>query len=152
MDIYDNETRSRVMRSVRSKNTKPEVLVRRYLHSLGYRYRLHSANLPGSPDIVFAGRRKVIFIHGCFWHQHAGCKSADRPSANSDYWRVKLDRNMARDQSVLEALHILGWSVLVIWECETRKSKWELLQSKLSEFLGESRLSSGAKNPSSKVT
>jgi DNA mismatch endonuclease (patch repair protein) len=142
MDIYNSETRSRVMRSVHSKNTKPEVAVRTLLHSLGYRYRLHSADLPGSPDIVFAGRRKVIFIHGCFWHQHSGCKSADRPSANSDYWRTKLDRNMVRDRQILEALHALGWSALVIWECETRKAERNLLQSRLCEFLGEARLPS----------
>ena len=142
MDIYNKETRSRVMRSVRSKNTKPEMAVRSLLHALGCRYRLHSDVLPGSPDIVFASRRKVIFVHGCFWHQHSGCKSADRPSANSDYWRAKLDRNMERDCKVLDATHALGWSALVIWECETRKGDRNLLQTRLREFLGDTRLSS----------
>ena len=140
MDVYDSKTRSLVMRAVQSKNTKPEMAVRRLLHSLGYRYHLHSVDLPGKPDLVFTGRRKAIFVHGCFWHQHPGCKSSDRPAANSDYWRTKLDRNMARDRRVLNEIQELGWTALVVWECETRKANTDVLQALLRQFLGATRV------------
>lgn len=120
MDVYDAEKRSAVMRAVKSKNTTPELLVRRLLHRAGYRYRLHRNDLPGKPDIVFPGKRAAIFIHGCFWHQHPGCRHADRPSSNNSYWNKKLNRNVERDKAHIAALKESGWKVLTIWECETR--------------------------------
>lgn len=109
------------MRAIRSKSTKPELLVRRAVHRMGYRYRLHRKDLPGKPDLVFAPRKKVIFVHGCYWHQHgsAACKIARRPKSNQEYWLPKLDRNVQRDREHQAALEEAGWSVLVIWECET---------------------------------
>lgn len=112
--------RSRIMRAIRSKNTKPELFVRKLLFSNGYRYRLHRADLPGNPDIVFIGRRKVIFVHGCFWHQHDDpkCRISQKPQSNKDYWLPKLERNRKRDQDAQEKLKNMGWSVLVLWECQ----------------------------------
>ena len=121
MDVYDETTRSAVMRAVKSRNTKPEMRLRRLLHAAGFRYRLHRADLPGKPDLVFPGRRKVVFVHGCFWHQHPGCPAADRPSANSDYWNRKLAGNAARDAVHLTALREQGWDACVVWECDLRR-------------------------------
>ncbi|PYS88763.1 MAG: very short patch repair endonuclease [Acidobacteria bacterium] len=122
MDVFNAEQRSAVMRSVKSKDTTPEIKVRRLLHRAGYRYRIHRSDLPGKPDIVFAGRRAAIFIHGCFWHQHPGCPHAERPSSNNDYWTKKLNRNIERDKAHIIALQELGWKVLTIWECEISNS------------------------------
>ena len=133
MDVYDKTTRSRVMRSVKSKDTGAEMIVRRLLHKAGFRYRLHRKDLPGNPDLVFPGRRKVIFVHGCFWHQHLNCRYADRPSSNTDYWQKKLDRNMARDKETLQMLEEAGWQSYVVWECQAKKQD-ELL-SILTKFL-----------------
>lgn len=108
------------MAKVRSKNTKPEILVRKYLHSLGFRYRIHSTYLPGKPDIIFPSKRKIIFIHGCFWHSHINCKQHRIPKSNQDYWINKLASNASRDAKNLEDLNKLGWSTLIIWECETK--------------------------------
>ncbi len=106
------------MALVKSKNTRPEMLVRRLVHRAGFRYTLHGKDLPGRPDIVFSKRRKVIFINGCFWHGHEQCKLARVPKSNVSFWTEKIQRNRERDSRVQEALHVLGWSVLVIWECE----------------------------------
>ncbi len=133
-DKVSVEQRSANMRAVRNRNTKPELCVRQITHALGYRYRLHSSRLPGKPDLVFAGRRKVIFVHGCFWHRHEGCKRATMPQTHADFWRQKLERNAARDALNLARLHDQGWSVLTIWECETRDV--DALRAKLSAFLG----------------
>lgn len=122
------------MSRIRSKNTAPELHVRRLLHRLGYRYRLHQKGLPGSPDIVFKGRRKAIFVHGCFWHQHLGCKVSHIPKSNSQYWREKLERNRERDSLNLHSLVDMGWDVLVIWECEASNS--DSLSKLLCSFLG----------------
>lgn len=110
------------MAAITSKGMKPELAVRRIVHSLGYRYRLHRKDLPGKPDLVFGPRRKVIFVHGCFWHMHPkhGCLDARVPKSNRDYWLPKLARNVARDAEHIAALKKLGWRVLVIWECETK--------------------------------
>ncbi len=121
--MADNVTpqrRSEIMSNIRAKGMKPEMLVRRLTHSLGYRYRLHRKDLPGKPDLVFPGRRKVIFVHGCFWHQHAdpACRIARRPRSNLDYWLPKLERNVSRDAENKARLAQLGWRALVIWECE----------------------------------
>jgi DNA mismatch endonuclease (patch repair protein) len=112
------EVRSKMMRSIRKIDTGPERTLRRLLTKLGVRYRLHGKGLPGSPDIVFRSRRKAIFVHGCFWHQHEGCALSKQPSARPHYWLPKLERNKERDRQVLEALKELGWKILVIWECE----------------------------------
>lgn len=112
------EQRSRTMRAVQSRDTKPEMIVRRYLHAAGLRYRLHDKKLPGKPDLVFPSRRVVVFVHGCFWHQHEGCPRAKRPTSNTDYWTKKLDGNVARDQRHMAELEAMGWTPTVIWECE----------------------------------
>jgi DNA mismatch endonuclease, patch repair protein len=111
-----------MMAAVRSKNTQPEMLVRRLVHSMGYRYRLHAVWLPGKPDLVFAGRRKIIFVHGCFWHQHRGCKGSHLPKSNTGYWLPKLERNRIRDAENLRVLRRAGWRCLILWECELRRS------------------------------
>lgn len=108
------------MARIRSHGSKAEWIVRRTAHKLGLRYRLHSRKLPGTPDLVFAGRRKVIFVHGCFWHRHEGCKNARLPKSRLDFWLPKLDSNRERDDRTLRQLSELGWDALVIWECETR--------------------------------
>lgn len=123
------------MRLVRSKDTGPEVLVRRMLHAMGYRYRLHVRRLPGAPDIVFAGRRKVIFVHGCFWHRHKGCPNNRLPRTRTDFWLPKLEGNRKRDLANQRKLKRLGWHVLIIWECwlKDRPSLTERLMKFLEE-------------------
>lgn len=133
--------RSENMRRVRSVNTSFELRVRKLLHALGYRFRIHAA-LPGKPDIVFAGRRKVIFCHGCFWHSHEGCKRASVPKSRNDFWVSKLARNKQRDQVAQESLHQQGWDVLTIWECESKDAL--LLSAQLRAFLGPSRFAGEA--------
>ena len=114
-----SEERSRIMRAVKGRDTTPELIVRRLTHRMGYRYRLHRADLPGKPDLVFPSRRAVIFVHGCFWHGH-GCKRGARmPKSNVAYWRRKIGRNSERDAENLSKLQADGWRVFVIWECET---------------------------------
>lgn len=114
------------MRAIRKKDTRPELLVRRRLHALGYRFRLHRRDLPGTPDIVLPRHKVVIQVHGCFWHQHPGCRHATRPRTNQDYWLPKLERNVARDAASAAALEALGWRVIILWECElAREEKLE---------------------------
>lgn len=112
--------RRRIMSAVRGCDTKPEMIVRRLLFSMNYRYRLHRGDLPGRPDIVFAGRRKAIFVHGCFWHRHAGCSKATSPKKRAAFWTKKFTRNVERDRNAEEGLAEMGWRSLVVWECETR--------------------------------
>lgn len=112
--------RSAHMRRIRKRDTKPEMLVRRAAHALGFRFRLHRRDLPGSPDLTFPRHRKVIFVHGCFWHQHEGCRLKRQPKSRLDYWLPKLERNVSRDCEAQARLAKLGWDALVIWECETR--------------------------------
>ena len=116
----DPLSRSQIMARVRSRDTSPERLVRSALTRLGYRYRLHHSDLPGKPDIAFIGRRKVIFVHGCFWHGHDCKRGARAPKNNADYWSAKIARNRNRDRATRETLDERGWSVLTIWECELR--------------------------------
>ena len=117
MDKVDKATRSATMRAVKSKNTSLEMRIRNLLHRAGYRYRLHRADLPGKPDLVFPGRRKIIFLHGCFWHGH-DCRPKIRPTSNIDYWMPKIEGNKVRDARNIAALREAGWQVLVLWECE----------------------------------
>jgi DNA mismatch endonuclease (patch repair protein) len=119
-DIVDPNTRSKIMASIRSKNTKPEFKVRRGLHQLGVRFRLHRRDLPGSPDLVFPKHRAVLFVHGCFWHRHDSCKLAYTPSANSQKWVEKFKANVERDRRQVAMLREAGWRVFVIWECVLR--------------------------------
>lgn len=135
MDKLSPERRSWNMSQIKGKDTKPEILVRSLVHRMGYRFRLHRKDLPGRPDLVFPGRRKVIFVHGCFWHQHPGCKYATRPSTRADFWAQKLDGNRDRDKAVQHQLLQQGWGVLVVWECEIKQT--ELLADRLSRFLGK---------------
>jgi DNA mismatch endonuclease, patch repair protein len=124
--------RSENMRRIRSRDTAPEIQVRKVAHRLGFRFRLHRRDLPGKPDLVFPGRKKIIFVHGCFWHKHS-CREGRVPSSNSSYWAPKLARNVERDTAVLQALDSLGWSTLVIWECELRNEV--VLADKIQAFL-----------------
>ncbi len=117
-DSVSPEVRSRIMARVKSKGMKPEMRVRRLLHSLGYRYRLHRPDLPGRPDLVFPSRRKVIFVNGCFWHRHASCDRVRIPAANRAYWLAKLERNQARDIRNIALLEKNDWAVITIWECQ----------------------------------
>ncbi len=119
-DTVSSETRSRIMARVKSKGMKPEMKVRRLLHGLGYRYRLHRADLPGRPDLVFPARRKVVFVNGCFWHRHDGCPRVRIPATNREYWLAKLERNHARDSRNIASLQEQGWTVLTVWECQLR--------------------------------
>lgn len=134
-DKLTPERRSANMARIRSKNMKPEMAVRRSAHALGFRYRLHRRDLPGKPDLVFPARRKIIFVHGCFWHQHAdpACKDARPPRSNIGYWGPKLERNIARDADARRKLEADGWDVLIIWECETKNAG--ALASRLRAFL-----------------
>jgi DNA mismatch endonuclease (patch repair protein) len=118
MDNLSTERRSANMRQIRSKNTAPEIILRSIVHRLGYRFRLHRKDLPGKPDLVFPGRRKVIFLHGCFWHQHKECREGRLPGTRCEYWGPKLAKNEERDASSQAALKSLGWGVLTLWECE----------------------------------
>lgn len=121
-DILTPEQRSALMAKVGTKNTVPEMRVRKCAHRLGYRFRLHRKGLPGSPDVVFPRLKKAIFVHGCFWHRHLGCVKASMPKTRTEFWSEKFAANVARDASDIAALENLGWSVLVVWECETRKT------------------------------
>lgn len=133
VDTVSPEVRSRIMAQVKSKGMKPEMQVRRMLHGLGYRYRLHRSDLPGRPDLVFPSRRKVIFVNGCFWHYHRGCERVRIPATNRDYWVAKLERNRSRDERNLSVLEETGWSALTAWECELRDM--ETATGRLVEFL-----------------
>jgi DNA mismatch endonuclease (patch repair protein) len=126
--------RRRTMQAVKSKNTAPELFLRKMLHAQGYRYRLHRRDLPGSPDLVFPGRRKVIFVHGCFWHGHHCPRGSRVPKTNREYWEPKITRNRARDAVIQAALGSDGWGVLTVWECELRDA--ETLRRRISDFLG----------------
>jgi DNA mismatch endonuclease, patch repair protein len=121
VDTVDRKTRSRIMASVGQRDTGPEMLLRRELHRIGLRYRLHERNLPGSPDLVFPRFRAVLFVHGCFWHAHEGCKFAKPPSTRVNFWAEKFEANVKRDKSNNEALFAIGWRVLLVWECAIKK-------------------------------
>lgn len=129
-DIVDRATRSRIMSGIRGRDTKPEKQVRSFLHRAGLRFRLH-ASLPGKPDIVFAKHRAVIFVHGCFWHRHAGCRFATTPSSNTEFWQAKFDANVARDKRVTRQLRREGWTVFVVWSCRVDDSRMQSLALKM---------------------
>lgn len=118
MDIVSRDTRSRMMSGIRGKNTKPEHAVRKVAHALGYRFRLYRKDLPGSPDLVFPSRNTVIFVHGCYWHRHKGCRYCYSPKSNIEFWKRKFKSNVSRDKRVRKELEQRGWHVATIWECE----------------------------------
>lgn len=134
-DPLSHEQRSRQMALVRAKNTKPELRVRRAAHALGFRYRLHRRDIPGSPDLVFPSKNKIIFVHGCFWHRHKGCSRCRLPKSRLNFWKPKFKSNVERDKKVRKELRRLGWNVLVIWECQTMHK--EGLKTSLRRFLEE---------------
>ena len=133
-DTVSRETRARIMRQVRSKDTAPEMLVRRIAHGLGFRFRLHRPDLPGKPDLTFPVFRSIIFVHGCFWHRHDCPAGSKHPKTNAVYWSEKISHNVARDARHLAELRDDGWAVLVIWECETRNQS--LVAARIAGFLG----------------
>lgn len=134
VDVVDPATRSRMMSGIRGTNTTPELLTRKFLHSHGFRFRLHVKGLPGKPDIVLPKYRTVIFVHGCFWHQHPGCKDSVMPKSNTKFWTEKLVGNTRRDAKNIFELAKLGWQCLIVWECEVDNSKGQKqLISKLRE-------------------
>ncbi|RXH56719.1 very short patch repair endonuclease [Granulicella sibirica] len=139
--IRPTPQRSAIMRAVKAKDTAPEIQVRRFVHALGYRYRLHRKDLPGKPDMVFPKQRKVIFVHGCFWHGHS-CKRGDRtPQTNREYWEAKIDRNRKRDSEHHKALESLGWQTLVVWECQLRDSlERRRIEGDIAEYLCENKV------------
>jgi len=132
-DVFSKEKRSRIMSRVKGRNTKPEILVRSMIHRMGYRFRLHRRDLPGNPDIVLPRHKKVVFVHGCFWHGHKGCKRSARPSSNKAFWKKKLDGNIERDKRKRRELRRLGWEYLIIWQCELRRP--DRVRRKLDRFL-----------------
>lgn len=134
MDRLTQGQRSLLMSRIRSKDTGPELFVRRLIYRMGFRYRLHIRSLPGTPDIVFQKRRRVVFVHGCFWHQHQNCSDAYIPSSRKEYWLPKLKRNVQRDEQSRQKLRELGWRALVVWECETKRVS--RLPGRLRHFLG----------------
>ena len=144
-DTVTPEVRSAIMSRIKSKGMKPEMRVRRLLHGLGYRYRLHRGDLPGRPDLVFPARRKVVFVNGCFWHLHEGCDRVRVPSSNREYWVAKLNRNRERDQRNLALLEQDGWGVMTVWECELRDI--DDATERLTQFLGERGTTTAARPP-----
>ena len=133
-DVVDAATRSRMMAGIKGKDTTPELFLRRALHAQGFRYRLGGCGLPGKPDLVFSGRRVVVFVHGCFWHRHE-CKYFKWPGSNKHFWRTKLDGNSVRDKNVKAKLTQMGWKVLTVWECELRKTRYTLPNSAINQLL-----------------
>lgn len=134
VDTVTPAKRSSIMSRIRARDSKPEMRVRRTAHALGYRFRLHRRDLPGTPDLVFSGRRKVVFVHGCWWHRHDGCRKASAAKSNVEFWRAKFERNTARDAIAERELRRLGWEVLVVWECQTADAAG--LRNLLADFLG----------------
>ncbi len=122
-DVHDKETRSYNMSRIKGKDTKPEMLVRKFLHANGFRYRLHVKNLPGKPDIVLPKYKTVIFVHGCFWHRHEGCKYFVVPKTRTEWWLNKINGNVENDKKAYNALHELGWKIFEIWECKLNNKK-----------------------------
>lgn len=133
MDVFSKEKRTQIMSRISDKNTMPEKLVRSLLHNLGFRFRLHRKDLPGKPDITLPKYKKVIFVHGCFWHGHKGCSRSKRPISNVDFWNKKLDKNIARDKANVIALKKACWGVLIVWACEVNDTN--KLKAKLLSFL-----------------
>lgn len=133
-DIVDRQTRARMMAGIGAKNTAPELIVRRALHRRGFRYRLNVRDLPGTPDLVLPRHRAAIFVHGCFWHRHGGCRFAAAPKTREEFWSKKFASNVARDEKAIVALNGAGWRTAVVWECETRSDP-EAVLSQLAQWI-----------------
>jgi DNA mismatch endonuclease (patch repair protein) len=133
MDVHTPKQRSYNMSRIKGKNTRPELLVRKWLWSSGYRYRLHRKDLPGKPDIIFSQQKKALFVHGCFWHKH-NCRFFKWPQTNREFWKKKINKNIRRDQKNYHALNADGWSYLIIWECQVKDENSELI-SQLKRFI-----------------
>lgn len=136
-DIFDVASRSYIMSQIKGKNTKPEILVRKYLHALGFRFRLHDRKLPGTPDIVLPKYKTVIFVHGCFWHGHKNCKYANIPKTRTEWWSDKFDRNKLNDKKAARILKKDGWHVITVFECELKKDKRDKTLNKVLNTLSE---------------
>jgi DNA mismatch endonuclease (patch repair protein) len=134
-DIFPPEKRSAIMKKIKPKGSKQEIFIRKLVHSMGYRYRLHKKDLPGKPDLVFVKYKKVIFVHGCFWHGHEGCKRSALPTTNVEFWTKKITGNIERDKLNCKRLEQLGWKHMVIWQCEINVSQKENLRKKIAAFL-----------------
>ncbi|MEM3433266.1 MAG: DNA mismatch endonuclease Vsr [Candidatus Methanomethyliaceae archaeon] len=134
IDVFSKEKRSEIMSKIRSRHTKPEMKVRKWLHKQGFRFRLYKKGLPGNPDIVLPKHKTVIFVHGCFWHRHPGCKRASMPASNIETWQRKFERNVIRDKRSQEALRELGWRTIIIWQCEVADESYK--EKILSLLLG----------------
>lgn len=146
MDIVPSHVRSRMMASIRSKNSRPELVIRRYLHANGFRFRLHKRDLPGRPDLVLPRWKVVVFVHGCFWHGHAGCRYFRWPATRVDFWKKKISLNVERDRRAEDSLRTLGWRLAIVWECALREkpdsalgdlSRWIRSSSKELEIFSE---------------
>lgn len=134
-DVVDRATRSRMMAGIRGRDTKPELVVRKYLHKLGFRYRITPRDLPGHPDIVLPKYRTAVFVHGCFWHRHDNCRFAAVPSTNREFWQAKFKANVARDKRVSDQLESAGWRVIIVWECQVTPARLQLLTEELRSGL-----------------
>jgi len=132
-DVFTKEKRSEIMSRIKGGNTKPELIVRSLLHRLGYRFRLHKKDLPGKPDIVLPRHKKVIFVHGCFWHGHKGCKRSSIPSSNTEFWATKIKKNIKRDKVKARALRRQGWKVLILWQCRIKDT--DKVVDKIQKFM-----------------
>jgi DNA mismatch endonuclease (patch repair protein) len=135
MDVVDSTKRSQMMAGIKSKDTRPEMKVRRFLHARGFRYRLHARKLPGSPDMILPKYKVAIFVHGCFWHRHAECKYTTNPASNTERWASKFRQNIERDARNIAALQTQGWETIVVWECELRGCQIDRLSALVSQIL-----------------
>lgn len=142
-DIFSKNKRSKIMSKISSKNTKPEIILRKALFEKGYRYRINYKKLPGSPDIVLPKYKTVIFVHGCFWHAHPNCKDAHLPKTNIEFWRNKINSNIERDKRTTQQLMSLGWNIIIVWECEIKKKNMASLISGIISSLSQERSKSG---------
>ncbi|NGP89191.1 very short patch repair endonuclease [Fodinibius halophilus] len=136
-DIFSEDKRSEIMSNIGSKDTKPELFIRSLTHRMGYRFRLHRKDLPGTPDLVFPKYNSVIFVHGCYWHGHEDCKKASIPDTNTEFWKNKIQKNIDRDHRNYKELEELGWEYLIIWQCEIREENIPELKKKIDSFLQE---------------
>ncbi len=136
IDNLSKEQRLRNMKSIKSKDSKPELKVRKLVYALGFRYRLHKKDLPGKPDLVFSKQKKIILVHGCFWHGHNCKRGKVNPKTNANYWSTKISKNISRDKSNIRKLRSLGWKILIVWECKIKNL--EQIESRISKFLSQS--------------
>lgn len=135
-DVVDAATRSRMMSGIRGRDTRPEMVVRRALFAAGFRFRLHRRDLPGAPDIALPGRKIAVFVHGCFWHRHSGCRFSKLPATRAEFWKTKLEGNVERDARAVKALQAMGWRVLVVWECAIRdRETLSILPERLTSWI-----------------